>query len=332
MSASDARRWRHILEEAQEIDSWGQNIEAIETYDRLITELNAALASTSLSSTNRSLLERSVAALKLRIQDLKPVAGRGRGLEARDIRKLEQVFSAIQEDRAVMFPIDLSAHHVVVSERSEATAFELEDEVLEGGAKSQVVGAGGRTSKSQSSGGPSSDRGAGSSSSASPGPSSTSVIAQGGNLLPPPSRLPSKTYLIIDILKIGLKDWNRYLDPFVTVSVRSSPDRPLEPPQETPYSTSREFRHLVFNNKVFMQTPLEDLSSNAAIFLELKHYKPKKKKVSTRCFSFMEMDEIRDGHVALELYRKPTDFSRKKLKLFTIKQLYFNLFLTLQKA
>jgi len=39
----------------------------------------------------------------------------------------------------------------------------------------------------------------------------------------------------------------------------------------------------------------------AAIFFEFKHYKPKKERVSTRCFSFMELDEIRDGTISLEM-------------------------------
>ena len=39
----------------------------------------------------------------------------------------------------------------------------------------------------------------------------------------------------------------------------------------------------------------------AAIFFELNHYKPKKTRLSTRCFSFMELDEIKDGPACLEM-------------------------------
>ena len=39
----------------------------------------------------------------------------------------------------------------------------------------------------------------------------------------------------------------------------------------------------------------------AAIFFEFKHFKPKKKTKSTKCFSFLEMDEIKEGKVFLEL-------------------------------
>ena len=39
----------------------------------------------------------------------------------------------------------------------------------------------------------------------------------------------------------------------------------------------------------------------AAIFFEFKHYKPKKGFTSTKCFAFMEMDEIKPGPIVIEL-------------------------------
>ena len=43
------------------------------------------------------------------------------------------------------------------------------------------------------------------------------------------------------------------------------------------------------------------LPSGAAIFFEFKHYKPKKRFTSTKCFAFMEMDEIKPGPIVIEL-------------------------------
>lgn len=71
--------------------------------------------------------------------------------------------------------------------------------------------------------------------------------------------------------------------------------------------------------------------SGAAIFFEFKHYKPKKRFTSTKCFAFMEMDEIKAGPIVIELYKKPTDFKRKKLQLLTKKPLYLHLHQTLHK-
>lgn len=42
-------------------------------------------------------------------------------------------------------------------------------------------------------------------------------------------------------------------------------------------------------------------SVGAAIFFEFKHYKPKKRFTSTKCFAFMEMDEIKAGPIVIEL-------------------------------
>lgn len=42
-------------------------------------------------------------------------------------------------------------------------------------------------------------------------------------------------------------------------------------------------------------------SLGAAIFFEFKHYKPKKRFTSTKCFAFMEMDEIKPGPIVIEL-------------------------------
>ena len=39
----------------------------------------------------------------------------------------------------------------------------------------------------------------------------------------------------------------------------------------------------------------------SAIFFEFKHFKPKKGNVSTKGFSFMEMDEIKPGKAFLEM-------------------------------
>lgn len=44
------------------------------------------------------------------------------------------------------------------------------------------------------------------------------------------------------------------------------------------------------------------LVAGFSIFFEFKHFKPKKNMISTKCWAFMEKDEIKEGPVALELY------------------------------
>uniref|UniRef100_H2YCD7 C2 Aida-type domain-containing protein n=1 Tax=Ciona savignyi TaxID=51511 RepID=H2YCD7_CIOSA len=69
----------------------------------------------------------------------------------------------------------------------------------------------------------------------------------------------------------------------------------------------------------------------SAIFFELFHYKQKRRATSLKCFSFMELDELKAGPCVIELYKKPTDFRKKKLNLLTAKPLYLHLVLTISK-
>ena len=75
----------------------------------------------------------------------------------------------------------------------------------------------------------------------------------------------------------------------------------LEGVQVTPVASERETSYIVFGNDVEIHSPLEEMPSGAAIFFEFKHYKPKKGITSTRCFSFMEMDEVKQGKTFLEM-------------------------------
>ncbi|GLD92060.1 hypothetical protein PINS_up000593 [Pythium insidiosum] len=55
------------------------------------------------------------------------------------------------------------------------------------------------------------------------------------------------------------------------------------------------------------------------------HFKPKKRKKSCRCWAMLEMDELlKGGTLALELYQKPMDPKRKRIHLFTVKELYLH--------
>uniref|UniRef100_A0A673VZV2 Axin interactor, dorsalization associated n=1 Tax=Salmo trutta TaxID=8032 RepID=A0A673VZV2_SALTR len=152
-----------------------------------------------------------------------------------------------------------------------------------------------------------------------------------GTLLP---RLPSEprmSLLTIKIDKIGLKDAGQCIDPYMTVSVKDLSGIDLNPVQDTPVATQKEDTYIHFSVDIEIQRHIERLPKGAAIFFEFKHYKPKKGFTSTKCFAFMEMDEIKPGPIVIELYKKPTDFKRKKLQLLTKKPLYLHLHQTLHK-
>lgn len=131
------------------------------------------------------------------------------------------------------------------------------------------------------------------------------------------------TVVAIRIDKIGLKDAQDYIDPFMTVIVADARANILDS-HDTPLARGRCATHVTLNHQVYLNVSHEDMQrQQAALFFEFKHYKPKKKKISTRCWAFMELSELkRDEEIVLELYHKPTDLRKKKLKLHTEKPLY----------
>jgi len=137
------------------------------------------------------------------------------------------------------------------------------------------------------------------------------------------------TVVCLRIEKVGLKDAQEYIDPFVTVMVADTKTNLLDT-HDTPIAKERRATHVIFNHQVYLNISLEDMQRQAAaLFFEFKHYKPKKKKVSTRCWSFMELQELKmDDEIVLEIYHKPTDLRKKKLKLHSEKPLYMHLYAT----
>ncbi|GFO27435.1 axin interaction partner and dorsalization antagonist [Plakobranchus ocellatus] len=150
-----------------------------------------------------------------------------------------------------------------------------------------------------------------------------------GTLLPRPLPIAGKTLLTVKIEKIDLKEASQYLDPFITVSVRDANEKLLSASQDTPVASRKTESELIFNKMVHIQKTIESLPPGFAIFFEFKHYKPKKESISTKCWALMEQDELKEGHLALEIYRKPTDYSRKALKLLSVKPYYLHLQLSL---
>eukprot|EP00746_Dinoflagellata_sp_MGD_P007885 gnl/MRDRNA2_/MRDRNA2_115696_c0_seq1.p1 gnl/MRDRNA2_/MRDRNA2_115696_c0~~gnl/MRDRNA2_/MRDRNA2_115696_c0_seq1.p1 ORF type:complete len:294 (-),score=57.98 gnl/MRDRNA2_/MRDRNA2_115696_c0_seq1:116-997(-) len=135
------------------------------------------------------------------------------------------------------------------------------------------------------------------------------------------------TVVCMRVEKIGLKDAQDYIDPFITLIVADTRQNILDQ-HNTPIAPERRATHVIFNHAMYLNISLEDMQRcGAAIFFEFKHYKPKKKKTSTRCWCFMELNELkRDEEMVLEIYHKPTDLKKKKLNLHSEKPLYMHLF------
>lgn len=146
-----------------------------------------------------------------------------------------------------------------------------------------------------------------------------------GSLLPQPFSFGGKPVLTVKIEKIGLKDASQFIDPYISVYVKDRNGADFTTHQDTPVAVYRQDTYVVFNVDVHIQKTLDSLPPGYAIFFEFKHFKPKKGSVSTRCWSFMESDEIKEGPAVLELYKKPANYKRKNLHLLTVKPLYLHL-------
>ncbi|KAF7694303.1 axin interactor, dorsalization-associated protein [Silurus meridionalis] len=293
-------KWHASFKKGTDFDSWGQLVEAVDEYQILARHLQKAVQSQNsqdFTEEQKKTLGKIAACLEMRSGSLQSTQSQEE-FTLQDLKQLEPVIKNIltynKDFPFNVQPVPLRKIFAPGEEENLDVEEELETATGTGSVQSFPT----RTP---------------------------------GTLLP---RLPSEpglTLLTLRIEKIGLKDAGQCIEPYVTISVRDLDGVDLNPVQDTPVSTRKEDTYIHFDVDVEIQKHLEKLPKGAAIFFEFKHYKPKKKFTSTKCFAFMEMDEIKPGPIVIELYKKPTDFKRKKLNLLTKKPLYLHLHQTLHK-
>ncbi|RLN55020.1 hypothetical protein BBJ29_006858 [Phytophthora kernoviae] len=297
--------WCKSLQQAVETDAWGQVIEAVEAYERLADRIAKALP---------SIIEKVMVAMELRAKCLSSVDG-----ERKPTREdMEDVLDALRgslSDEPEVFPLDVN--RALRSKNRGSTEKDKEvdvDREMDEHAAAELVGA----------------------------TTQAAVV-----------RSPGGTYLDIHITKIGLKDASVYVNPTMAVSVFGEllqclpklvrdgltqfhaihtidmadySGKSMEETRETGVGVCNEPRQVTFNAKIQLATNLRKMEDRgAAITFEFFHYKAKKRKKSCRCWALLELDEIKDGAVLLELYQKPMDPKRKRIHLFTEKDLYLQL-------
>ncbi|KAK3092632.1 hypothetical protein FSP39_005182 [Pinctada imbricata] len=280
--------WHKAFEQCTDYDLWGQPIEAIDGYQRLSKQLhNFANRQTDgdLFSDEQKKILDKIAICL----DLRCKAlqapGTVEGILLDDLKRIGKTLQSVLNQRCRDFPVDVAAA-------------QLQAQTL-----NQI-----RSSQSNDVNGD--DR---------------QVVRARGSLLPKPLPLAGMTLITVRVERIGLKDATQYIDPFISISVKDSAGTDLTTSQDTPVAAHKEEQYVKFSDDVHIQKSLDSLPMGFAIFFEFKHFKPKKKVVSTKCWAFMEKDEIKEGPVVLELYKKPTDYKRKSIKLLTVKPLYLHL-------
>uniref|UniRef100_H3DG49 Axin interactor, dorsalization associated n=1 Tax=Tetraodon nigroviridis TaxID=99883 RepID=H3DG49_TETNG len=292
------QKWHASFRKGTDFDSWGQLVEAIDEYQILARQLQKAHSATASDFTEdqKKTIGKIATCLEMRSASLQSAQSKEE-FKLEELKTLETILQNILTYNKE-FPFDVQPvllRKILAPGEEENLEFEEEEENGAGAAGSREV----LPSRSP------------------------------GTLLPRLPSEPGMSLLTIKIDKIGLKDAGQCIDPYMTVSVKDVNGVDINPVQDTPVATRKEDTYIHFSVDVEIQRHVEKLPKGAAIFFEFKHYKPKKKFTSTKCFAFMEMDEIKPGPIVVELYKKPTDFRRKKLQLLTKKQLYLHLHQTL---
>lgn len=125
--------------------------------------------------------------------------------------------------------------------------------------------------------------------------------------------------LIIDA--ITMKNAPDLIDPCIRLSIRDDNGYEISSPVKSRNGQNRKGDAIEFDHE-FTLMSRKEFPKRGAVFLEFLHYKPKARKVSTKCFAVLEKDELETGKKMLELYAKPVDFSRKDLSLFSKKNFH----------
>ncbi|MCJ8750100.1 hypothetical protein PDJAM_G00194810 [Pangasius djambal] len=294
------QKWHASLRKGTDFDSWGQLVEAADEYQILARQLQKEVQSSNsqdFTEEQKKTLGKIAACLEMRSASLQSTQSQEE-FTLQDLKKLEPIIKNILTYNKD-FPFDVQPVPLrKIFAPGEEENLDVEEEL---------------------------DTATGT------GLTQSFPTRVPGTLLPRLPSEPGMTLLTLKIEKIGLKDAGQCIEPYMTISVRDTDGVDLNPVQDTPVSTRKEDTYIHFDVDVEIQKHLEKLPKGAAIFFEFKHYKPKKKFTSTKCFAFMEMDEIKPGPIVIELYKKPTDFRRKKLNLLTKKPLYLHLHQTLHK-
>lgn len=290
-------QWQRTFKTALDSDIWGQREEAKEEYERLSRMIEAD-DEIQISPDERITVNKLRTAINLRIDSIQDIKGKD-GISLNEIKLVQAIFADLFL-RPVKFPIEVPSVYVSAKDsfshdsQSEGVGYVKNEKKIDPSRQSV------RGSLVQSS------------------PSSREVA-------------PGSTTLEVFIEKIGLKDAQTYFEPQINVLVIGPGGNIIEQ-EESAKSTRQKPNYVTFEQLFSLSSTIDFFQSGATLFFEFKHFKPKAKKVSTRCFAFMEYDEIsrQNGKMTcLELYRKPTDFNKKKLNLFTIKKLFLHVQVTL---
>lgn len=288
-------KWNQQFKQATDFDSWGQLVEAAEEYSRLSKMMKAATAPRQglFDEEKSKVIRKAASCLEVRAKSLQLMKSPA-DIELAEIKQLSGVMKNLLQCAKLEIPEELS-QQINQLRLSSGTSSPSPDPPQEVGEESV----------------------------------SQLATSTFNSLLPRLAAEKGETLITVKIEKIGLKNASSHIDPYFIVTCKDIAGVDLCKSQKTPTAMRRDDTFLYFGIDVEIQICVERMPRNAAVFFELKHYKPQKRATSSKCFAFMEQDELKAGPCVIELYRKPIDYKRKKLALLTSKPLYLHLNLSL---
>ena len=116
----------------------------------------------------------------------------------------------------------------------------------------------------------------------------------------------------------NVKDASKMQQVHCKVSLVDTNGQELEQPQNTAVGArpGNDANSLTLQNAVTLSSAPATWPAGSAVLIELRHFKKKENKVSTRCWSFMEKESVRPGLFGLPLAKKPADPLRQRVALF----------------
>ncbi|KAG9394233.1 Cytoskeletal adhesion [Carpediemonas membranifera] len=145
-------------------------------------------------------------------------------------------------------------------------------------------------------------------------PSNPDLGAIGGSLLARPAADPGSVYVAVRIKLAVVPDAHKMKDAMVTSTLVMG-GRTVEV-QHTPFArnATEDGKGLVFHDIIFLQKPFADMAGGR-VFLELRHYKPDKRKISLRCYTYLDLGALQEGQFFLAWLKKPADYAMGKKKV-----------------
>uniref|UniRef100_H2YCD5 C2 Aida-type domain-containing protein n=1 Tax=Ciona savignyi TaxID=51511 RepID=H2YCD5_CIOSA len=290
------QKWCASLKCSTDFDSWGQLVEASDEYKRLLKNINTSIETVDCSESKKKILLKIAACLEIRSANLNSVNS-SEDIKLEDLRKLISVLQSLTSVSVKDVPQSVAAQPLLAILTIPFYSRHLKSSTSNTTSRNEDMA----------------DK------------------ESYHSLLPKLKATTGQNLIMVRLQKIGLKDATELIDPYFTISCKDATAVDLCQRQNTPVASGRVENYLTFGFDIHIQVPFENMPKGSAIFFELFHYKQKRRATSLKCFSFMELDELKAGPCVIELYKKPTDFRKKKLNLLTAKPLYLHLVLTISK-